>query len=533
MARIMRSSNADGRLLDAQREHAAKTFLSQHPDVAMRLPSSRGDDLYTSIANHISLTADPDRRQLLTVGLRQEFEKAQTNLIEVKNARPQPAGRFIHDARPDPKKLLAELYENTHRDASNRPLGNVTGHAQERLAASYAALKLVEVARDQGLLPENPTLVATRAMVQDKRTSQEFPAAHRMPGDLAIKHDDGTLTRLTDAFQVDLNKVAIDREIFGTTDRVNRLANVADSWAENAGMKDALAKAATEVARGASPQSAMKDIIEPGYSQAVQAAYSKVEMNFTVAEQQMVGGAILDSRTMQPIRGIVDDLKLSSMDAEARAHAKELIRLTLHTYSKESTLSEDHQLRVDNLVEGIKENEQSLGVVSENAAGKKVPISEQGYYRQRGMQAYEDLMGPIEKLANEALAASVKAEQTYNNPNATDGQIRASFAAVDGYKQAIGRSLEAMEGKMTDHLSAQFRDEGISVPNADVAALSKGVMDNVKMPPKLQEFSRYSKNIDYLGRDYAHERRDDGPRHIDEQPKNDEVSVENDYNLRP
>ncbi|WP_234625040.1 hypothetical protein RMS29_027545 (plasmid) [Agrobacterium rosae] len=533
MARIMRSSNSDGRLLDAQREHAAQTFLSHHPDIARDLSSRRQDDLYTSIANHISMTGDPGRRQLLTVGLRQEFEKAQSNIIEVTNARPQPAGRFIHDARPDPEKLLAELYENTHRDASSRPLGNVAGHAQERLAATYAALKLVEVARDQGLLPENPTLIATKAMVQDKRTSQEFPAAHRMPGDLAIQNEDGSTTRLTDVFKVDLNKVAIDREVFATTDRVNRLVNVADGWAENAGMKTALALAATEVARGASAGSAMKDIIEPGYADAVKAAYSKVEMNFTVAEQQIVGGAILDARTMQPIRGVIENLKLSSTDQEARAHAKELIRLTLHTYSKETELGEEQQLRIDNLIEGIKDNETKLGAFSENAVDPKRAITEQGFYRQRGLQAYEDLMGPIEKLANEAMAASVKAEKTVNDPHATDGQIRASFAAVDGYKQAIGRSLESMEGKINDQLSSQFRDEGIKVSTADVAAISKSVLDSVKLPPKLQEFERYSRHIDYLKRDYTNERIENGPRAVDEPSKNAEVSVEIDHDPRP
>ncbi len=533
MARIMRSSNTDGRLLDAQREQAAQAFLSQHPDIARDLSSRRQNDLYTTIANHISMTADPGRRQLLTVSLRQEFEKAQANLFEVTNARSRPAGRFIHDARPDPERLLAELYENTFRDASNRPLGNVSGHAQERLAATYAALKLVEVARDQGLLPATPTLVATKAMVQDKRTSQEFPAAHRIPGDLAIQIEDGTTTRLTDIFKVDLNRVVIDREIFATTDRVNRLANVADSWAESAGMKASLAHAATEVARGANVNIAMKEIIEPGYADAVRAAYAKVEMNFTIAEQQMVGGAIIDARTMLPIRGVIEDLKLSSTDAEARAHAKELIRLTLHTYSKETSLGEELQLRVDNLIDGIKENEAKLGIRTENAVDPKRSLADQGFYKQRGLQAYEDLMGPIEKLANEAIAASVKAEQMVNNPRATDGQIRASFAAVDGYKHAISRSLDAIEGKIIERLSSQFRDEGLKFSKDDISELSKSVLVDVKLPPKLHEFERYAKHIDYLNQDYSNERRENGPRVIDELRKSDELNVESDHNPRP
>ncbi|MFX6652893.1 hypothetical protein ABTG83_20485, partial [Acinetobacter baumannii] len=77
------------------------------------------------------------------------------------------------------------------RDAERRPIGNIEAHAVGRLAQSYVALKLVEAIRDLGLLSADGTIVATRAMVQDKRGSQEFPAAHRLPADLAVETPNG------------------------------------------------------------------------------------------------------------------------------------------------------------------------------------------------------------------------------------------------------------------------------------------------------------------------------------------------------
>lgn len=136
----------------------------------------------------------------------------------------QKRGRSIFQNRPDALGLFVELYDNALRDAERRPIGNIEAHAVGRLSQSYMALKLVEAARDLGLLPDSATIVSARAMVQDKRGTREFPAAHRLPADLAVELPDGSRRRLTESFDLALNQTAIDRDIFGRTDRLSRLA---------------------------------------------------------------------------------------------------------------------------------------------------------------------------------------------------------------------------------------------------------------------------------------------------------------------
>ena len=135
----------------------------------------------------------------------------------------QKRGRSIFQNRADALGLFVELYDSALRDAERRPIGNIEAHAVGRLSQSYMALKLVEAARDLGLLPDNATIVSTRAMVQDKHSTRQFPAGHRLPADLAVETPDGSRRRLTESFDVALNQTAIDRDIFGRTDRLSRL----------------------------------------------------------------------------------------------------------------------------------------------------------------------------------------------------------------------------------------------------------------------------------------------------------------------
>jgi hypothetical protein len=197
----------------------------------------------------------------------------------------QRRGRSIFQNRADALGMFVELYDNALRDAERRPIGKVEAHAVGRLSQSYMALKLVEAARDLGLLPDDAAIVSTRAMVQDKRGSQEFPAAHRPPADLSVEVPDGSRRRLTEHFDVQLNRVAVDRDVFARTDRLSRMANVVDSWLEAASMRKIFARAANAVASGSmSADAAMSDVVEPGYAAAI-AHTRRLERNMAIAER--------------------------------------------------------------------------------------------------------------------------------------------------------------------------------------------------------------------------------------------------------
>lgn len=253
-----------------------------------------------------------------------------------------------------------ELYDNAVRDAERRPIGNVEAHAIGRLAQSYMALRLVEVARDLGLLPEDGKIVATRAIVQDKQGAREFPAAHRMPADLAVETADGRRRRLTGHFAVELNRVAIDRDVFSPTDRMSRLANVADSWAEAAGMRKTLVRVANGVANGSlSADEAMSKIVEPGYAAAIATARRRLERNMVLAERVAIATAIVDLKG-EPFRAMRDDPRLRTADTENRARAKSMMEAALAEAARLDRLDPDLRRTADAFARGIAENERTL-----------------------------------------------------------------------------------------------------------------------------------------------------------------------------
>ncbi|HCL63609.1 MAG TPA: zeta toxin [Rhizobium sp.] len=270
-------------------------------------------------------------------------------------------GRSVFQGRADALGLFVELYDNALRDAERRPIGNVEAHALGRLAQSYMALKLVEAARDLGLLPPEGMIVATRAMVQDKHASQEFPAAHRLPADLAVETPDGSRRRLTESFEVVLNRVAIDREIFSGTDRLSRLANVLDSWLESAGMRKTLAHGANAVAYGnMSTDAAMSEIVEPGYAAAVAATGTRLSRNMAIAERMAISTMIVDHRG-EPVRAMLDDLRLRTADLQNRARAKSMMDAILTETARHDRLDAERRRAAGELVRGIADNERNLG----------------------------------------------------------------------------------------------------------------------------------------------------------------------------
>lgn len=271
----------------------------------------------------------------------------------------QKRGRSIFQNRADALGLFVELYDNALRDAERRPIGNIEAHAVGRLSQSYMALKLVEAARDLGLLPDNATIRSTRAMVQDKRGTREFAAAHRLPADLAVEVPNGSRRRLTESFDVALNQTAIDREIFGRTDRLSRLANVVDSWLEAAGMRTTLARAANAVASGMSADSAMSDVVEPGYATAISQARDRLERNMAIAERTAIATMIVDE-TGEPLRVLRDELRLRTADLENRARAKNMMEAILTETARHNRLDAEGRREAGALVRGIADNERNF-----------------------------------------------------------------------------------------------------------------------------------------------------------------------------
>lgn len=270
-------------------------------------------------------------------------------------------GRSIFQTRADALGMFVELYDNALRDAERRPIGDIEAHAVGRLSQTYMALKLVEAVRDLALLPGDGSIVATRAMVQDKRGAREFPAAHRLPADLTVEMPGGERRPLTEHLDVELNRVAVDRDVFGRTDRLSRLANVVDSWLEAAGMRKTLVRAANAVAsRNMSASAAMSDIVEPGYAAAVAHTRQRLERNMALAERTAIATAIVDQRG-EPFRAMPDDLRLRTGDLENRARAKAMMEEILTETARHERLDAERRRAAEEFARGVAEKERSLG----------------------------------------------------------------------------------------------------------------------------------------------------------------------------
>jgi len=281
----------------------------------------------------------------------------QERYVSADRAADKPATRrSIMDSRPDTLALFEELYEDVSRTAANVPIGSLHRHAEGRLQQSYAVLALIEQARDSKIIPDGGEFVATGARVQDKSTSRDYPAAHRLPCDLAIKNG-GETVRLTDYFAEGLDRTWIDRNVFAPTDRMHRLANVADKWCEDAGMKKTLVDAANAVSnRRMTANQAMEEIVQPGYAAAVEKAREKVERNFSFLERQALANRIVDMNG-KPFQKVPEPMMLKVKEMSARAAAKDVVERTLKAYGEVTELSPSQRMKSGMAVIGIVDNE--------------------------------------------------------------------------------------------------------------------------------------------------------------------------------
>lgn len=357
----------------------------------------------------------------------------------------QKRGRSIFQNRADALGLFVELYDNALRDAERRPIGNIEAHALGRLSQSYMALKLVEAARDLGLLPDNATIVPTRAVVQDKHGTREFPAAHRLPADLAVEVPNGSRRRLTESFDVALNQTAIDREIFGRTDRLSRLANVVDSWLEAAGMRTTLARAANAVASGMSADSAMSDVVEPGYATAISQARDRLERNMAIAERTAIATMIVDE-TGEPLRALLDELRLRTASLETRARAKTMMEAILTETARHNRLDAEGRREASEFVRGVADNERNLGAsrIPERSAVRSAVLVPGWNPPDLTESDIADRLRVSSRLADKRAEIDNLSRLVFGNSQA----VSASVARISGAQSGAAAGDDVREGRL-------------------------------------------------------------------------------------
>lgn len=263
------------------------------------------------------------------------------------------AHRTIFDHDPDPVRLFDELYFRGARDFKGLPLGDVVGHAGRRYTACYGALCLARMLTELGRIDNAVPLDVVGAQFQDKQTSAEFPAAHAIPCDLvlALPGHPHPGVHLYDLLRNPFNRTWALRHIFGQTDRVHRLVNVADRSCERGsdGMALALAAACEEVirdglrartavteegpARDVQPISFQFDILVQRFTEVARTRLRALENKLTGYERtEMTRGHPVD-RFGRPLVERPVDTRVNSSDAEARAAARIALRQVLQIYA--------------------------------------------------------------------------------------------------------------------------------------------------------------------------------------------------------
>jgi hypothetical protein len=146
--------------------------------------------------------------------------------------------REIFDPNPDEvEQFDKRLSGFATRDFSGVPLGDVSGHALNRLDVCYGILQTFDVAaelaryeNDEKPLSELKVL-PTGAAVQDWQATMEYPAAHRAPCNLLIANPSTASQTVQQLFKDGTNRGFIAK-LFGQTDIVHYLANYADRLCE-------------------------------------------------------------------------------------------------------------------------------------------------------------------------------------------------------------------------------------------------------------------------------------------------------------
>ncbi len=208
---------------------------------------------------------------------------------------------------------------------------------------------------DIGRIDATMTVDVVGAHFQDKRTSVEFPAAHVLPCDLllAIPGRPPPSVHLYDLLRNPFNQIWVKLHIFGKTDRVRRLVNIADRSCEAGtdGMALVFASACENVIRDglaacrltenrttASPGSAtvlpqLETFIRPRFTAAALARLRDLENDLTPFERTELTRGHTLNRFGKPAVERPLDTRLGSADAEVRAAARIALHQVLTIYT--------------------------------------------------------------------------------------------------------------------------------------------------------------------------------------------------------
>jgi hypothetical protein len=288
------------------------------------------------------------------------------------------ARRTIFDHTPNPVELFDELYFHGERDFLGLPLGDVAGHVRRRYTACYGALCLARMLTDIGRIDEATTINVVGAHFQDKRTSTEFPAAHVIPCDLLLTLPGHPLpgVHLYELLRNPFNQTWVKLHIFGQTDRVHRLVNVADRSceADTDGMALAFASACENVitsglaarrlsgSRSAPPISApvlfqLETEIMPRFTAVASARLRALEHDLTPSERiELTREHTLD-RFGKPAVERSIDTRLGSPDAQARAAARIALHQVLAIYTDATLVDRSELMAISGQVQALRINE--------------------------------------------------------------------------------------------------------------------------------------------------------------------------------
>lgn len=420
-------------------------------------PMTRGElQRFADDWNHVlgrmeERNAPADRIAAIEARAAEDVAQLLAQRREADGAQSQRSNRTILRSSQDGHALFAEFYDNAVRDAERRPIDNVASHAMGRLTQTYTALRLVEAARDLGLLPDDGTIVATRAIGQGKRATREFPAAHRLPVDLVVERRDGTRRRLTEYFGDAFNREAIDRDVFSPTDRMSRLANVVDSWLGTAGMRKAFARAIESVDEGhATVNEAMTWIVEPGYAAAVEQTRQRLDRNMALAERAAFATTIVDAQG-EPIRVTRNDHRLHAANLDNRARASAMMGAVLDETARHGRLDPESRRQADAFVHGLAERER-LGLEFDRRLDREI-ASARGDALVPAKHLPDLTDGAInERLRRSALLAEKRAEienlsrLVFGN----NGAVSPSLARITDGRTGLIASVEVHDGRFGD-----------------------------------------------------------------------------------
>lgn len=259
--------------------------------------------------------------------------------------------RTIFDSDPHPAALLDELYFQVERGFLGVPLGQVAAHTTHRYTACYGALCVAHLLTELGAIEAVTSVTADRAAYQDKRTTREFPSAHAIPCDLLVTLPaQPEAVHLYDLLRNPLNQTWVQKNIFGQTDRVHRLVNVADQSCELAtqGMTFLLAQSCEQVIReclqsristqvNAPAPTLVADhfysVLVPGFIATAERCLRRMESNLTRYELTEMRRDHLLDRFGKFFADQPADTRKTSSNPEARAAAKISLCQILRTYA--------------------------------------------------------------------------------------------------------------------------------------------------------------------------------------------------------